>query len=462
MQVRKFFGGVLACLLLGMASLAYAAPIDNLRTSISPARVRIVLDSKEPIAYKADKNNLRLEVELPQSTAQKQQPKINDDSIKSVRLEPAGKGSARLLIDLKRDCQYKIYQLPEPHRLVVDIFRINIVKQSKKLAEGVTYSYLQDEMNGRQIQAYAVEIAPTAKYRLLPFSAAGTYNGRGLVSRQAAARKMLAAINASYFDTAGWVIGTIKNQGLMMAVDEQPRSGITITNGATDVLPDIGYSGSLRLPNGSVLHIKGMNRSRIADDLVLYNSFYAPTTKTNSFGREVKLTNNRVTAVSTAGNMPITPGSVVISGHGVNAAALASLRVGDKVELTESLGSAAADAAATVVSGGPLLVERGRVKVRVQEENIAPDIAKGRAPRTAVGVKKDGTVLLVVVDGRNNNSAGLTLPELATYMLRLGAREAVNFDGGGSSVMAINGQVVNKPSDGKERSVSIGLGLFTK
>ena len=56
----------------------------------------------------------------------------------------------------------------------------------------------------------------------------------------------------------------------------------------------------------------------------------------------------------------------------------------------------------------------------------------------------------------------MTLQELATYMLRLGAQEAVNFDGGGCSVMAINGKVVNKPSDGRERLVSIGLGLVAQ
>ena len=136
--------------------------------------------------------------------------------------------------------------------------------------------------------------------------------------------------------------------------------------------------------------------------------------------------------------------------------------VGDRVTISETLGNSAADAAETVVSGGPLLVEHGRVQVRVAEEKIPADIAKGRAPRTALGIKKDGTLLMVVVDGRSNNSAGLTLTELATYMLRLGAREAVNFDGGGSSVMAINGQVVNKPSDGRERTVSVGLGLFPR
>lgn len=247
-----------------------------------------------------------------------------------------------------------------------------------------------------------------------------------------------------------------------MAMDEQPRSGYVLKNGNPDIVQDIGYYGTVDLPNGQHLVLKGMNRARIADDLVLYNSFFAPSTKTNQWGREVKIINNRVTAVSTAGNMVITPGSIVISGHGASAAALAQLRIGDRVKVSETLGSSAADAADTVVSGGPLLVEHGRAHVRVNEERMAADIAKGRAPRTAVGIKKDGTLLMVVVDGRSNNSAGLTLTELATYMLRLGAREAVNFDGGGSSVMAINGQVVNKPSDGKERPVSIGLGVFAR
>ena len=421
-----------------------------------------MLDSSEPIAHKVHKDGLTLEVALPNSTATTQQAKLKDASIKSVRLVPDSRGGAKLMIELNKDCQYKVYQLQGPHRLVVDLFRINIVKQSKQLAKGVTYTYLQDEMNGRQIQAYLVSVEPRSQYQLLPFSAAGDYNGRGKLSQYAAHKKLLAAINASYFDTDGWVIGNVKKQGQLMAVDEQPRSGYVLNRGLPDIVQDIAYYGTVDLPNGQHLVLKGMNRMRIADDLVLYNTFFAPSTKTNQWGREVKIVNNRVTEVATAGNMVITPGSVVVSGHGASAAALAQLKVGDRVTISQTLGSSVADAADTVVSGGPLLVEHGRVHVRATEEKMAADIAKGRAPRTAVGIKKDGTLLMVVVDGRNNNSAGLTLAELATYMLRLGAREAVNFDGGGSSVMAINGLVVNKPSDGKERPVSIGLGLFPR
>ena len=462
MKLRKIVIFCITICLLCFAALASAAPITGLRTSVSPARVRIVLDSKEPIAYKVDKDKLHLEVDLPNSSAVKQQAKLKDAAIKSVRLLPDGKAGSKLLIELNKECQYKVYQLPNPHRLVVDLFRINIVKQSKQLAKGVTYTYLQDEMNGRQIQAYLVSMEPGARYQLLPFSAAGAYNGRGKVSQFALQNKLIAAINASYFDTDGWVIGCIKNQGRMMAMDDEPRSGYVLKNGNPDIVQDINYYGTLDLPSGQHLVLKGMNRARISDDLVLYNSFFAPSTKTNQWGREIKIVNNRVTGISTAGNMVITPGSSVISGHGASAAALAQLRVGDRVTISETLGNSAADAAETVVSGGPLLVEHGRVQVRVAEEKIPADIAKGRAPRTALGIKKDGTLLMVVVDGRSNNSAGLTLTELATYMLRLGAREAVNFDGGGSSVMAINGQVVNKPSDGRERSVSVGLGLFPR
>ncbi|MGM9569018.1 MAG: hypothetical protein ACI3XC_02940, partial [Phascolarctobacterium sp.] len=270
-----------------------------------------MLDSSEPITHKVHKDGLTLEVVLPNSTATKQQAKLKDASIKSVRLVPEGKTSSKLLIELNKECQYKVYQLPNPHRLVVDLFRINIVKQSKQLAKGVTYTYLQDEMNGRQIQAYLVSVEPNAKYELLPFSAAGAYNGRGRVSNYAKQNRLIAAINASYFDTDGWVIGNVKNKGQLMAMDEQPRSGYVLKNGNPDIVQDIAYYGTVDLPNGQHLVLKGMNRMRIADDLVLYNSFFAPSTKTNQWGREVKIVNNRVTAVATAGNMVITPGSVV-------------------------------------------------------------------------------------------------------------------------------------------------------
>lgn len=462
MFLKNLLTALLVAGTLTVPLAAAAAPVTSVRSSVSAARVRLVLDSSEPIKYTAAKNGLQLTVALPEGTALRQLPQVKDSVIKAVSLPIKAKKQAQLVIDLNKDCQYKIYPLKGPDRLVIDIYRIPISRRTTQLAGGVTYTYAQEELNGRPLVSYLVSVAPTARLQLRPFSAAGMYNGRGSVAKQAAQRGLVAAINASYFDTDGWVIGNVKDKENFVAMDSTPRSGYVASESEQQIVRDLAYTGTLSLPDGRLLTLKGMNRARIANDLVLFNAYYAASTKTNQFGREVKIKNGRVVAISTAGNMPIEADSVVISGHGVNADALASLRLGDHVTLTQTLGNTLADAATTVVSGGPLLVENGSVHVRTAEEQIAPDIARGRAPRTALGLKKDGTLLLLVVDGRSSASAGLTLTELAQYLVKLGAVSAVNYDGGGSSEMVINGKIVNNPSDGRERAVSIGLGLFTK
>jgi exopolysaccharide biosynthesis protein len=90
--------------------------------------------------------------------------------------------------------------------------------------------------------------------------------------------------------------------------------------------------------------------------------------------------------------------------------------------------------------------------------------AEARHPRTAVGLSRDGTTLfLLTVDGRSENSGGMTLVELADAFRRLGAWQAMNFDGGGSTTMVLGGTVVNKPSDTTgEREVGNALLVVRK
>ena len=79
-----------------------------------------------------------------------------------------------------------------------------------------------------------------------------------------------------------------------------------------------------------------------------------------------------------------------------------------------------------------------------------------RHPRTAVAKLKDGKFLMITVDGRQPGvSVGMNLQELAEYLLSLGATDAMNLDGGGSTTMFLDGKVVNTPSDKEgERKVS--------
>ena len=114
-----------------------------------------------------------------------------------------------------------------------------------------------------------------------------------------------------------------------------------------------------------------------------------------------------------------------------------------------------ADGAVQVLSFGPALVEDGEIAV-TQGEEVGKAMASN--PRTAIGICEDGRYVFVVSDGRTDESEGLSLYELAELLQELGVETAYNLDGGGSSTMVYQGEVVNNPTTSgnsvKERSVS--------
>ncbi|MBU6428182.1 MAG: phosphodiester glycosidase family protein [Cyanobacteria bacterium REEB65] len=113
--------------------------------------------------------------------------------------------------------------------------------------------------------------------------------------------------------------------------------------------------------------------------------------------------------------------------------------------------------ALSAMGGGPTLLQDGRIVLAGRPHDIS-----GREPRTAVGLLPGERVLLVTIDGRTQASVGATLPEEARYLRALGAVEAINLDGGGSTTMVVKGHVVNHPSDGGERAVSNALLVYPK
>ena len=111
--------------------------------------------------------------------------------------------------------------------------------------------------------------------------------------------------------------------------------------------------------------------------------------------------------------------------------------------------------AVQVLSFGPALIENSHVAV-----DSADEVGKAMAsnPRTAIGIIDDKHYVLVVSDGRTDESKGLSLKELADFMKELKVKTAYNLDGGGSSTMYFNGQIINKPTTNghniEEREVS--------
>lgn len=97
-----------------------------------------------------------------------------------------------------------------------------------------------------------------------------------------------------------------------------------------------------------------------------------------------------------------------------------------------------------IISGGPYLVKDGEVFVDMTAQKLGA--IGGRNPRSAIGYTKDNNLILAAVDGREGSSIGMTLMELGNFMKEAGCINAINLDGGGSTVMYVNGQIVNKPA----------------
>jgi hypothetical protein len=154
------------------------------------------------------------------------------------------------------------------------------------------------------------------------------------------------------------------------------------------------------------------------------------------------------------GSQQLQPGQFVLSGHGAGSEYLKTLKVGDQVEMNLSYDLLQWNNVEQAIGGRYQVVKNGVV----QTFNIA-----GAHPRTAIGIKADGSVFMIVIDGRQTTSAGVTLDSLGKVMKDFGAVEAMTFDGGGSSTMVTKEPgttdltVVNNPSDGAERSVANAL-----
>lgn len=472
---RQWMARILLAGVLLTASLptAQAARVSALRGGVTPNRARVVMNLDSPLSYTARVTGNQLIVDLKGKADRTEMVRLRDPRIQKAYLEPQGKNSRLVVVFRKTVPVYKIFLLKNSQRLVVDFPRSGTstgtagkpaAGSSQWLGKGLTYRESTVNLGAGRVKTYLLTLAPSSDFRLDFIPGYGKTIQRGTLSMIQKRSGAVALVNASYFDSDIWVVGNLKIQNKWLGMESTPRTGLVIPRtGTPSIQPGLSYTGTVTRPDGKSFAIGGLNRMRLQNELILYNDGYDDTTDTNAYGTEVLLNGGIVRDIRKgAGSMALAPGTTVLSGNGSAAAFLNGLRTGDKVTVTQTLGNQAADSAASVGSAGPQLVRDGRVQVTSEEEEIADDIAQGRAPRTGVGIKKDGTVLIVVADGRSDSSVGMTLTEFGRYFVQLGADRAMNFDGGGSSEMVVNGKIMNDPSDGSERPVRVALGVFRK
>ncbi len=276
------------------------------------------------------------------------------------------------------------------------------------------------------------------------------------------------------------------NGDLFSLGDGHPFSTL-IRSGVLDSGPN-GLRSSVGIDGAGLLHVdrvsmagtwKGTGQRRALDinepattkRTTLYTPAWGPRTPPEKSAVEITLApfpasapNTEllapVTGVATGGNQPIPPGGAVVVGRTDARFLTAEAPVGTKVSVTLLL-TPAWKSVVDAVGGGPALVRDGKPVFRSFEQFSTAQLTT-RNPRTAVGQTADGRILLVAVDGKQPGySTGLTNFELALLMMRLGAVTASALDIGGSTTMAFDGKLLNRPSDrGGERAVAEALLVF--
>jgi flagellar hook assembly protein FlgD len=344
------------------------------------------------------------------------------------------------------------------------------------LAPGIAYErQLIFTPHGPEVLHVMTAPQPGGLYGLHPVLSNNTVLNREPVTsmqKRLSATATIGGVNADLFTwNDGRPDGMFMNSGLITTPPQPRRSTVGVTSDGHLLVQQVAMiatwqGSSQRRP------MTGLNQPPGPEGVSLFTSAWGPTTPTATDTVEVTLDSlppvapladltGTVVSAKPAGGTPIPPGGAVLVGRGASAGRLASdAQVGQQVTIRLVL-RPQWNNVVDAVGGGPLIVQNGRPVFRALEQ-FTGNLLSLRRARTAIGQRADGRIVLVAIDGgQPGYSTGMTNFELAQQMVRLGAVTASSLDSGGSTTMAFDGKLLNRPSDPTgERGVADGLFVF--
>lgn len=293
------------------------------------------------------------------------------------------------------------------------------------------------------------------------------FDSRGIqklktVREMAAENDVVAAINGDFFNWEGTPLGFTMEEGEVISspAHDTGLAAFLETEDGEFLTAYLDMQLFVECPDGYTAEILHINKYHPMQSMVLYTDAWGGKTPGSHNGvSELVAKDGVVLEVRQDMDGAIVPenGFVLAISTETSTYLVDNFKEGDEILLSYTL-TPDIEKLETAIGGGSVLVSGGEVAAFT-------NVVAGAHPRTAVGIKEDGkTLLFVTVDGRQAATAGMTQTELAKYMIELGAVDAINLDGGGSTTMVVREgesgtlSVANLPSGG-ERAVSTALGV---
>lgn len=310
------------------------------------------------------------------------------------------------------------------------------------VTDGVKHIKLTKYYNGRPVRINVVEIdfKLANNLEITPvLSSNSTLKSRKTISTIAKNNDAIVALNGTYFKPqSGVPLGTLMINKKMYTGPIYDRVALGIFDDGFDIAR-VQLNAFIK-GSGKTVKVDNINQPRMLSTHVLVYTpqwgKYSPAAP--KYGVGLQVIDNKITKAS-ANAVEIPQNGYVISGPKSILYALL-----DKKDVKLSLNTIPDwQGVKHIISGGPYLVKNGEVYVDMTAQKLGA--IGGRNPRSAIGYTSDNNIILVAVDGREGSSIGMTLMELANFMQSIGCVGAINLDGGGSTVMYVNGKVVNNP-----------------
>ena len=344
------------------------------------------------------------------------------------------------------------------------------------LMPGVTYERAVQFTNHGPVALHIVRgPKPTGLYELRPVLSNNAIQGLERVTamqKRLSAEATMVGINGDFYNfDSGRPSGVLMRDGVVDSPPYGDRSSVGVSaEGVVDVRR-IQFFGTWK-GLGQRRAVNDMNQLPGANGISLFTPSYGPATPPQSGAVTVVLSPfppatpntdlvGTVTAIGNGAGTPIPAGGAVLVARGTAGQKLAEeAPIGTGVVLRLIFRPQWAGIT-QAIGGGPVIVRNSRPVFRALEA-FEPSQLVPRNPRTAVGQLANGRVIMVATDGRRPGySVGMTNFELAQTLVRLGAVTGSAFDAGGSTTVAFEGQLLNRPSDSSgERAVSTSLQLM--
>lgn len=308
--------------------------------------------------------------------------------------------------------------------------------------EGIVHVKLTKYINSQPIKINIVEINKkiNPNIELAPALASDSLAKKATIKTIAKKNNSIVAINGTYFKPqTGVPLGTLM-------IDKKLLTGPIYNRVAMGIGEDdfkmarVELNGKLYNENSSI-KIDNINQPRmLAAYIIAYSREWGQVSPpTPKYGIQIAIQDNKIIKISN-GSIEIPQNGYVISGPKEK---LEPFFNGKSVQMEINTTPNWEDMK-HIISGGPYLIKNNQLYVDVKEQRL--DAISGKNPRTAIGYTENNNLVLVTIDGREQASVGVNIYDLAKIMKSFGCTNAMNLDGGGSSVMYVKGSIVNSPA----------------